>query len=798
MKSLCLKRINKDIKEITNAPLEGIGIISLDNDPMKYIVNIRIMTGIYEGYCLQLLLTFFDNYPIRPPKILIYPGQLLDHNYHHHIFKDNLLDEKGRHFNKFCFDLLDNDFMSTSSEHSGWNPSYTISSLLLQVQSFLSIPDLPITQLPSEEKIKELMKSMYEYENIFKIKNDNGEEIIKVHTWKNPYPEIYCKKKEIEKNNEDKIKNKIKEDLTCFISRNNYIDDKNILLGYPIRIKERGKFIPIPEILSYDCFIEQELSKNNYTNLFDNFFWEPNNNENAFNNNIDNINNINNNDENNTSDNVVDINNNNLAENNVINANNIHDYYFNILFPEFVEMIPRIRRRRSYIFDFLYSNESNKYNKKYEFKSANNELYNTWLPIYINENHFKKNETTILNYFSILKYGNSGLQKYDFQPKYIFEIMPNIFTEMIIKMANNSISSSFLKCFFQYILLYKKLKEKYKSYFIKYQKYYLKSAINIIYSKNEIIDIIKQIFKLLILFYLDGNEIRHEIKSILKKYIKLLKNIICFQLFEFKSNFKFKNQRLFIDNLKKHNLFNKIANLLILDKNNSGIFYNKKDNVFQRMKNNFKELYYITDKKTKLKIKNLIMNELNFSDYFNVKLFIKKFSNNDREVSEHFRQFALFLNLRKEINKKEFYDNLEKNYGICLNTENIIKDLKDKINNNYLKNKYEIFCKNKYLYKMQYLILLYLNIMTEINYKYNILSFCLNFHRRNGLFYRSFYNFLEERINFIQINNNISPTKKNYNKRHDREIIKRDKKNLKLSCNKVYNKQFKKYITLKK
>ena len=157
MKSLCLKRINKDIKEITNTPLEGIGIISLDNDPMKYIVNIRIMTGIYEGYCLQLLLTFFDNYPIRPPKILIYPGQLLDHNYHHHIFKDNLVDEKGRHFNKFCFDLLDNDFMSTSSEHSGWNPSYTISSLLLQVQSFLSIPDLPITLLPSEEKIKELM-----------------------------------------------------------------------------------------------------------------------------------------------------------------------------------------------------------------------------------------------------------------------------------------------------------------------------------------------------------------------------------------------------------------------------------------------------------------------------------------------------------------------------------------------------------------------------------------------------------------------------------------------------------------
>ena len=74
MKSLCLKRIAKDMKEIRNFPLEGIGIISLDNDPKKYIVNIKIMTGVYEGYCVQLLLTFSDDYPLKPPKILIYPG----------------------------------------------------------------------------------------------------------------------------------------------------------------------------------------------------------------------------------------------------------------------------------------------------------------------------------------------------------------------------------------------------------------------------------------------------------------------------------------------------------------------------------------------------------------------------------------------------------------------------------------------------------------------------------------------------------------------------------------------------
>ena len=172
MKTLCLNRINKDIKEINKSPLEGIGIISLNNDPMKYIVNIRIMTGIYEGYCLQLLLKFSDNYPIHPPKILIYPGQMMDNTYHHHIFKDSELDEQGNYFHKFCFDILDNDFLSTSNQYSGWNPSYTISSFLLQIQTFLSDPDMAKEHLPNETKIKELMESMDNYEKIFDVKNN--------------------------------------------------------------------------------------------------------------------------------------------------------------------------------------------------------------------------------------------------------------------------------------------------------------------------------------------------------------------------------------------------------------------------------------------------------------------------------------------------------------------------------------------------------------------------------------------------------------------------------------------------
>ena len=197
---LAMKRINKDMKEITNFPIEGIGIAPLDNEGMKYVVNIRLMTGLYAGYCVQLLLTFSDNYPSKPPKILIYPGQAIDGQYHHHIFPDYSKDEDGLRFKKFCFDLLDNDFMSTTVERSGWNPSYSISSLLLQVQNFIGDPDLPKDHLPNKEKIDELMQSMNNYERIFKIEDEDGIKKIK-HTWKKPFPEMYVKKQEKKEEN---------------------------------------------------------------------------------------------------------------------------------------------------------------------------------------------------------------------------------------------------------------------------------------------------------------------------------------------------------------------------------------------------------------------------------------------------------------------------------------------------------------------------------------------------------------------------------------------------------------------
>ena len=439
-KGLSLKRINKDLKEITESPIEGIGIASIDNNPMEYVVNMRLMSGIYIGYCIQLLLLFSDEYPSRPPKILIFPGQLFGEEYHHHIFTDFLKDENNLNYKKFCFDLLHNDFMPTSEENTGWNPSYSISSILLQVQNFLFNPDFPGNYLPDKNKIEILMKSMEDYRKIFIIKEEN-KEIKKIHTWKNPYPKMFFKKNESKniinennniinennKNNNNKMQT-IKDNLTCFMLKINYIDDPEILLGYPIIKKGINKdeyeLYPIPELISYEGFMSQ-IEKHNEK----------------------------------------------------------LDYYFQT-----------------------------------SFKSANNEYYNYWFPIYINKNHYEKNRTTILNSLSIIKYGHKGIKEYDFQIEQIFEILPQILNKMIIHIISDktSISSAFVICLFHIVLLFRKLCEEFEEQYIKYLNHKLNTIHRNKYNINKLI--IPDLGDFFILLYFCNRNIHKE--QMKKIYLK--------------------------------------------------------------------------------------------------------------------------------------------------------------------------------------------------------------------------------------------------------------------------------------
>ena len=684
-KMISLKRISKDIQEITKNPVEGIGIIQYESDFFKYIVNIKLLYGVYKGFCLQLLLTFSDSYPTKPPKILIFPGQNFDGSYHHHVFSDH----DG--FYKFCFDLLENDFMKTDEENTGWNPSYTISSLLIQVQNFLCDPDLHHA-IP-DYLIKKFFESMKTYQRDFV--DTDGKNV--THTWEHPYPPMYFKpeikieekkeekedkedkedkeenndennidsnntnkcetieeiEKEInelekKKNNKKKKKRKkkieklkkkleelkkeeenkkrlieIKENLTCFMLKLNYIEDPEILLGYPIIQKNTGRGLKI----KIELYPIPEL----------------------------------------------------------------------LTYDGFIAQIGKKDEKLDFYFDI-------------SFKSANNEFYNYWVPIYIDKNHFEKNKETILNSFSIIKFGAMGLKEYDFKPEYIFEILPIILNKMIIGIFNKKtqLSEAFIRCYFQYILLLKKLTEIYKNEFDEY----LKKILDEIKQNKNHIDkrIIPDIGNFMVLLLFSNFEISEELwkclideSSIRQMYwifhsednIQQVQKLILenneidkTRLYRTdedkikeivkltkKGEIKIENVGKFISFLKEQEIYNNIISIILKDEN---IFefkeFKKKEkeekNKNISTKNPFDELFvsHVDDENEEILEKNF---ETKINDYLQIlkeETIMKIFELILQPISFHYLEnFYSELKI-KDIEKSEY----ERGF-----VDKILKDIKD-------------------------------------------------------------------------------------------------------------------------
>ena len=627
--SSAIKKINQEIKEIEDFPLEGIGIASIEEDPFKYAVNIKLMSGIYEGYCIQLLLTFPTDYPNNPPKILIFPGQAINIEYHKHIFDDKL-QENGLHYKKFYFRLLDNSSMSSSDKISGWNPNYKISSLLIQVQNFLANPNLPKILLPDEYKIKKLMKSMDSYKRSFSIKTKIGI-VRRVHTWKKPFPEMFDL-------------TKIKENLTCSVLKKNFIDDPTLLLGYPI-VQTKSKYkqgeielYPIPEMLSYEGY---------------------------------------------------------LAE--IGNQEQKLDLYFET-----------------------------------HFKSSNNQLYNCWMPVYINKNHYEKNRTHVLNSFSIIKYGPSGKKEYDFKPEQIFEVLPTILNKMIIGMFNgkSEISAPFIRSYFQYVLLFKKLCLEFEEDNLAF----MNKKLSLVLDNNYTID--KKIIPdlgdfLMLLFYCNKETHDKTMKkmwyilfeesltrqmfwifhgeengpTMRKLVLKTINNKKCLDYFINNKNFNMKNNNKFIDDLHEHKIYDQIIDLINNDKDFLDSIFISKDNkkirdlIIRRMNNNFKGLINDCSKNGKKQICDIISQYLNFSDYFDV--FLKNdlydnyrveellkdnnISNIDEILKYGFKSsrgnslLIITFFAQKIVEEEGFLEKLEKNFGIYLGVDSFIHDMNQKL-----------------------------------------------------------------------------------------------------------------------
>ena len=649
-KATALKRIANDIKELAKSPLEGIGMASIDNDPMKFVVNIELMTGPYEGYKVQLLMTMSDEYPIKPPKMLIFPGQLIGKGgFHHHIFQGS----EG--YMRFCINLLDNDYLDTNEQHTGWNPAYTISSILLQVQNFIGDPDMH--QLPSKSSIQRLMKSMDSYKRTFILRDEEGEKKV-VHTWKDPYPKMYSMKNQMEeeenevKEKKDKLERKqetIKENLTCYLLRDNYIENQEVLLGYPIINsksaygKDKIELYPIPQLLTYEAYKMQMSEAQPYQNQL------------------------------------------------------IDSYY----------------------------------NTQHQVKAANNEYYNNWLPIYVDENHYIKNRELILNSLKAIK------NESQFRPEQVFDILPIILNKMIIGAFSGKsvISSSFIMCYFQYVLLFKRLCQDYKAEY----ETYVNRKISLItmndYEVNK--KIVPDIGDFLMLIYLSNKDMSTpEMKKMKKVLIEeflirqmywmfhgpeckeIMKSKVVnssltvndeayLEKFQKDPNFKMRYLDIFVKELHKQNIYHQMIDIITND-NDYLWNYHKNRAYAQRMAEegitrSFKKLYNQCSQWSKNRMNELIREKMHFSMFFEEdekmlkdQLYegyqvneILKGGNESTDSSDILRYayesqkgnqlLLITFSVLKKLEEKGFMEELEKNYGIYLGVDAFLEEIKQKL-----------------------------------------------------------------------------------------------------------------------
>ena len=650
-KVIALKRIANDMKELAKFPLEGIGMASIDNDPMKFVINIELMTGPYEGYKVQLLMTMSDEYPIKPPKMLVFPDQLIGMGFHHHVLRG----DNG--YMEFCIDLLDNEYMDSNEQLTGWNPAYTISSVLLQVQNFLGDPDMH--QLPSKSSIEKLMKSMDSYKRTFILRDENGERKV-VHTWKDPYPKMYSMKNQMEeeeseaKEKEDKLERKqetIKENLTCYLLRDNYIENSEVLLGYPVINsksdygKDKIELYPIPQLLTYEAYKMQMSGTQPYQNQL------------------------------------------------------INSYY----------------------------------DTQWQPKAANNEYFNTWLPIYVNENHYTKNKELILNSLKEIK------KESEFKPEQVFDILPIILNKMIIGAfkGKSVISSSFITCYFQYVLLFKRLCQDYKE---EYETYVNKKISLITMNDYEVTKkIVPDIGDFFMLIYLSNKdmstpEMKKMKKVLIEEFLirqmywmfhgpecketmksKVVNNTSLsvsdeayLEKFQNDPNFKMRYLDIFVKELQRQDIYHQMIDIIANDRDYLWNYHNNR-NYAKRMAEegitkSFKRLYNQCSQWSRNRMNELIREKMHFKEFFEEderllkeELYegyqvneVLKGGNDSSTSTSDILAYAyesqkgnqlllITFSVLKKLEEKGFLEELEKNYGIYLGVDAFLQDIKQKL-----------------------------------------------------------------------------------------------------------------------
>ncbi|AYV82335.1 MAG: ubiquitin-conjugating enzyme [Homavirus sp.] len=362
-----LTRIVRDLKELQTKPVPGVSACPVAENIFKLHVNIVVPEGPYSGLIIHMVLDIPSTYPHSSPAGSIAPNFPFTHNEHEHIYGIGICNDYLSNFENF-FKGMDGGEIKAGS---GWSPGVTLKGLLMVMKTFFVETDL---SPPSTTKVA----SIFQQANSYKCD-------ICGHTTKNPFPPLPTVTEtdvvtlEKQTSATDLIVSRARNHLVCSISKENYIDNPNLILGYPINLnldrRDRLWTTLFPEMISYEQFVT-EIQR--------------------------------------------------------CGADKLDDYN-------------RIR-----------------------FKTASGQLYNNWLPVYINEAHFYQNLQCMKNTISVLSNGVYGTKANEFKPYMVLRVLPSLMNKMVVALMDNLLHESenaifaychYLRLFMRFVQEYPEIAE---------------------------------------------------------------------------------------------------------------------------------------------------------------------------------------------------------------------------------------------------------------------------------------------------------------------------------------------------
>jgi ubiquitin-protein ligase len=240
------RRLMRDLKELQQDPLPHASLSPVrEEDMFELHANVIIPSGPYRGLVVHFILFLDEFFPASSPVGKMAPGFPFDHSHHEHIVGTGICNDYLRNFEGF-FQSIDGGEKKAAS---GWSPGITLKSLLLVMAQFFAETDYPP---PAAEHVARAFVQVAQY----KCPGCG-------HTTQNPFPPFPNPTTEA---SPDSLQiSRPRELLVCSTSKENYVDDPQMTLGYPIhlRLDPRNRMWTtlIPELLSYDQYVLQIQQK---------------------------------------------------------------------------------------------------------------------------------------------------------------------------------------------------------------------------------------------------------------------------------------------------------------------------------------------------------------------------------------------------------------------------------------------------------------------------------------------------------------------------------------------------------